>query len=299
MSEFRLDLTSSVINGPDWEEQLERFRATAKECGLSLGLQLHNTITSEAFERAKKSGLPLSFHAPLFPEHMINLASDQTAEFGLDVLKANDELLAECNGDMAVFHGFGMNDVLLPGIHCSTDYYRVWQLIYREDLSIAPGTVQNREFRHTEEFQRRRERLRANLAKLRERVRHTFCIENDLPVYGNGLFRAEDMLFLDHPLCLDSGHMWTTSLLYGFDYLAEMKRILDSGRVKMAHLHDSLMNVNTPLDKLADGHQNLGTGFIPLAEVISLLCAAEVPLIVLEITRCTSDDITFFSRKRK
>ena len=137
--------------------------------------------------------------------------------------------------------------------------------------------------------------MKSNLKILRERYRDlTICIENDYPAFGEGSMLPKDVSFYEHPLCLDTGHLWITSHLFGLDFFEAAAEIIASGNVKMMHLHASKYDDSYDDRAWGDGHLPLS---IPnaenmrLRELVKLAVSSGLRHIVLEITSGTEDDV--------
>lgn len=84
----------------------------------------------------------------------------------------------------------------------------------------------------------------------------------------------------DIALCVDLGHLWISSLAHGFAFIEGLRRILATGRVASAHVHDNPSGPG-PGGRRSDDHATIGSGRVPIADALPLLAAAGVrPLIV-------------------
>ena len=92
-----------------------------------------------------------------------------------------------------------------------------------------------------------------------------------------------------HPnlyLCLDVGHLWISSCLYGFDFLEGVRRVIRTGKVITSHLHS---NRACP-DKIVDGalvpgsfmddHDTFDLHRFPCEAVVRVLREADVNLVL-------------------
>ena len=73
--------------------------------------------------------------------------------------------------------------------------------------------------------------------------------------------------------CLDTCHAWAAG--QPFDELAE-RALSATGRIDLIHCNDS----KDPFDSRRDRHENLGSGMIPEDQLISLISAANAPVVV-------------------
>lgn len=72
----------------------------------------------------------------------------------------------------------------------------------------------------------------------------TLAVENLNPRVGYLFQTPDEMVALveENPelsICLDVGHLWVSSCLYGFDYMEGVKKILATGKVVTTHLHSN------------------------------------------------------------
>ena len=102
------------------------------------------------------------------------------------------------------------------------------------------------------------------------------------------------MAYYEHPLCLDTGHLWCTARLYKRDFYDSANAILATGRVEMLHLHSSKYDDSYPDDQWSDGHQPLSipnTEAMRLKEIVRNAAVAGLRHYVLEITSGTERDV--------
>ena len=80
-------------------------------------------------------------------------------------------------------------------------------------------------------------------------------------------------------VCLDTGHLWISSLVYNLDFISTVEYLANTGRVATVHVHDN--NSKLP-GYLADEHLSPGKGIIPLSDAIGILKESGVSNFVLE-----------------
>jgi sugar phosphate isomerase/epimerase len=94
-------------------------------------------------------------------------------------------------------------------------------------------------------------------------------------------------------ICVDLGHLWISSLVHGFDYLAGLRALTATGRVASAHVHDNGSRLGTrvsehvvaaPPDgsRFGDDHLAIGRGSVPIASAVHELKRTGVGLLVVE-----------------
>ncbi|MDD5697297.1 MAG: hypothetical protein PHH77_01655 [Victivallaceae bacterium] len=271
-------------------------KETAEKCGFEFGVQLHNTASAREIARLIACGVKLSAHAPLLARHAINLGA---AEFepARRLIDDNCRRFREVGIARTVFHGFTMTDLPVPMFGAGRPYDECMQQIFRPELSLDGKSRICSDFTHTEEFKLRLERVRERLAYIRCRYPDIlWCLENDFPAYGSANMFPEDALYLDHPICLDSSHLWTTAHIFDRDFHIEAKKYLDSGKVEMAHIHASVYTDSVPKAEWSDGHLPLHTpNSMDLPRFIRACRTAGVRHYVLEIIRGNRSDILTFA----
>ena len=295
MTDMQIHLTSSIFSGPAAAERLAELRLAAARLGLQLGIQLHNTVQPETLDFCAASGLPLSAHAPIFGKCNLNFATRNIAD-SLAVLDDNAERFRRLGISDSVFHGFAMTDHIIPGIHKSADYVTSLQQIRREELMISPDSGNNRDFTGCAEYRERLAILKENLAMLRSRYPDVvLALENDLPFFGYGAMGFHALAELEHPLCLDTGHLWAACMLLGIDFSEELDFALDCCDIRMCHLHNSTLPPGSKPAELHDGHRPLAEGYLPIASIIRRLAKHRIPIVVLEIPTGGVADLEFFA----
>ena len=295
MNDIRLELSSPAFRDPEHRESIiARSRELCDKCGVQFGVQLHNTCTFEEISFFTAHYLPMSAHAPVEQPYNWNLAAADMAP----IWKAIDENIAYLRGlgiDRMVFHGFFMTDRSVPAFGHGRSFWECMKTVLRPELMRWQEVMLNRDFTALPEYLERRDRVKANLAVLRDRYPDlTICLENDFPAVGEGNMVPKDMVYYDHPLCLDTGHLWIAARLFGIDFVAAAKEMIASGRVEMMHLHASKYDDSYPDERWSDGHLTLAhpnAENMHLREIVQAAVDAGLRHIVLEIPAGTEEDI--------
>ncbi|MDD5727977.1 MAG: hypothetical protein PHV59_05365 [Victivallales bacterium] len=292
-----LEFTSSPFKKPGGEENLAACREAAESYGFEFGVQLHNTAYTAEIDKLGASGIRLSAHAPLDSEYAINLGAE-TFTSAWEIIEKNYRRFRKLGIRETVFHGFTMTDKPVPMFGQGVSYDECMQNIFREDLSLDGYSRMCCDFTETVEFKLRQLLVRERLAYVRQQFPDIlWCVENDFPAYGSANMLADGMVFLDSPACLDCAHLWTSAFLFGRDFHAETRKILDSGLVKMVHVHASKYTAATPKAEWSDGHLPLNTpNAMELPRFVQACRAAGVRHYVLEIPGGDSDDVHAFAR---
>lgn len=292
---LRLDLTSTALKGEDAPELVRRARALAAPHRITIGIQLHNTAELPEVGRLARLGAPLSFHAPVGGRFNMNFAAED-ASLTFQMADEQAELMRRFGADRAVFHGFIMTDLPVPAFGHGKSYDECMKSVCRPELVRHEGSRFVSDFTGTAEFLERRERVKNNLKLLR--ARHPdilWCVENDFPGYGSGDLRGRDLAYLEHPVCLDTGHLWAASKMLDLDFYREIEVMLASGNVKMVHFHASRYTFDMDYDEWGDGHLPLDYPTAMDLKWIAQACKkANVPHFVLEIAPETLRNVERF-----
>jgi endonuclease IV len=291
-----LDFTSSPFKKDDGISNLAECRRTAEKYGFDFGVQLHNTAGADEIKALTEAGIKLSAHAPLISEYAINLGA-KSFDLAKKLIDKNCRMFRELGITQTVFHGFGMTDEPIPMFGGGRSYDECMLQIFRPELSLDGESRICCDFTHSDEFKERQLRVKERLKYIRETYPDIlWCIENDFPAYGSANIFSENSIFLDNPICLDTSHLWATAYLYDRDFHEETKKFLQSGQVKMVHLHASIYTEEVAKIDWSDGHMTLDTpNSMELPRFVKACRDANVKHYVLEIPSGNSDDIHAFA----
>ena len=290
---MKIHFSSTAFHDVGWRDKLDRCRAFAENSGWEFGVQLHNTAPVQVIDNLAREGVPLSVHGPLNQDRFWNLAR---ADFQ-DTLQAMDRNFAEfeklgiCE---VVFHSALMCDFSPEAFGHGKSYDECMRPVYRPEFARFPGLRFNRDFTAEPEYRQRMERQKENLRLVRERFPgFLICIENDFPAYTGMNMFFRDMVRLDSPLCLDTGHLWITVHQAGIDFQQEIKTAAASGLLRMCHLHSSSYTSAIPADQWSDGHRKLtlDNPEMDLPQAVRTLAASGLEFFVLEIADADRDDL--------
>ena len=252
----RIQYTSSALTGDDYRDKIDAAQAFCARHGIAFGVQVHNVAPLPLIESLHATGVALSYHGPNCSEYFVNLAN---RDFGYaqESITRTAEIIARFGGDSVVFHGFLMTDYPVLAFNTERSYTECMRPAFREEL-IRPGTNLCADFLATDEYLQRQQLVKERLAQIAKDFPDiTWCIENDYPAYGAGLFLAEQVVGLDAPLCLDVSHLWIACLLFEKDFFEQAEMIARTGRVKCVHLHSNPIQPGAPISDYRDGHLSL------------------------------------------
>ncbi|MFA7231535.1 MAG: hypothetical protein WC071_09725 [Victivallaceae bacterium] len=294
---LRLDVTSSAFCRENGQENLEACLEACHLYDFDFGIQIHNSTAAEDLQKMVEYGVKLSAHAPLLSEYNINLAAE-SFELTKSILEQNIRLFHELGITEGVFHGFGMTDKPIPTFNRNRSYDDCMTDVFRTELSFDGKSRLCCDFTGTEEFKMRLLRVKSRLRYIREQYPDILlCIENDFPAYGSANMFPENAAKLEHPICLDTGHLWASSYLFDRDFHTDVMKFLELCEVRMVHLHASKYTSKIPKLEWSDGHLPLTIeNQMDLPRFVSSCRKAKVNYFVLEVVKATAADIHAFAQ---
>ncbi|MBE6367695.1 MAG: hypothetical protein E7052_07305 [Lentisphaerae bacterium] len=290
--ELLIDITSAALGKPGAAEWMSSAQTLAAQYNAVIGVQVHNSALVNEFELAVACNYPLSFHAPVLGEYMMNFAAED-ASLSWQMAAEQADLMRRYQVKRAVFHGALMTDLAIYAFGHGMSYHECMMQAQRSDLLRSSGSFFVRDYTASDEYLLRRDRLKNNLLELRKRYPDLlWCVENDFPAHTAGVLRGCDLAYLEHPVCFDTGHMWAASKMLELDFYAELDAALAGGMVEMIHLHASKHKFSAPHDSWGDGHLplNIATD-MDIAKIIRKCRQNQVKHIVLEIADASLSDV--------
>ena len=292
LQDFLFDISSINFHVSERQQLLDSFRAKADELGVRMGVQLHNDENEETMAFLAENKVPMTGHSPLLEKYNWNFAASDISPL-YEGIENNVRLFEKLGITCSCFHGFYMSDAMVEAFGHGKTYHECMEPLYREELTLFPGNWRNRDFTKLPEYLMRRERVKENLHRLKEKYPQIrWVIETDFPAYGAGSMLPEDMNYFDFPICIDTGHFWCISHLLDLDFHAETEKFLKGGNVEMIHLHASIWDSSTPKEEFRDGHKVLSTpNKMDLPRFVRSCAAYGVRHFVLEIFDSTPEDL--------
>lgn len=293
---IHVEYTSMALLGKEALSLVEKAKKACDQYGFTFGIQIHNITPQEKLEILAGTGVPLTFHAPILSRHLMNLAAEDEKS-AKESLYNTIEWMKKLNVKVSVFHGFIMTDLPVPSFGKNLSYDESMKKIFRPELG-RDGTPTCADFFNTDEFKIRFERVKDRLRKIREDYPlFTFAIENDFPLYNAANLLSDQATRWNHPLCLDTSHLWASSFIFDRNYHAEVDKILSSGNVKLVHLHASAYTSKIPKTKWRDGHQSLMIqNEMNLPLLVQKCRKAGIKHFTLEINKASEIDIHAFAK---
>jgi endonuclease IV len=287
-----IDISSAVLKDPQSAGWLSAAEERAAASGAVLGIQVHNSASEDDLEKALKSSLPLSFHAPVLGRYMINLAAEDCTE-SWKLIDEQVRLMRQCNVSRAVFHSALMTDKPIFAFGHGMSYSECMQAAARPELQRGDGSIFIRNYTAESEYIMRMARLKNNLELLQKKYPDIlWCVENDFPAFVALVLSGKDLAGLRHAACFDTGHMWAACKMLEMDFYEEMFKAMSSGNVKMIHLHASRYTFDMPHSEWGDGHLNLNhPTAMDIPRIIRSCRKYGVKHIVLEIATAQLEDV--------
>jgi sugar phosphate isomerase/epimerase len=236
-------------------------------------------------------GRTLSVHAACpSTEFFPNLASDDAGviEQSNHDLNTTLETAAEFGASFIVVHpGYATNRaipadaVLRQRLLTSVEF--------EPYIHVQEGSICGPDYADTPLYRVFMERALANLARFSARCAErgiVLTVENLNPRAGYLIQIPRDMIetvqvLPSAGLCLDIGHLWISHTAYGFDFLEGIKRILATGKVITAHLHNNhSVNSGNGRARYTDDHESLDVGNVPVREALCLLSRSGANLVI-------------------
>jgi len=217
----------------------------------------------------------VSLHA-LCPseEYFPNLAShdNQVVKNSIELLKRSCVTAKKYGATLIVLHPGYLTDKAMP----SDGVLRVALLNSKELLpfiGFEKGSICKKDYTSRELYINYFETMVNNLLIINKIVSSyglKLAIENLNPRAGYLFIEPDEMIKLANttPLtfCLDVGHLWISSKVFGFDFLSSIEKLLNTGRIISMHLHSNPSTENY----FIDSHSNLCESNFPYKEVIAL-----------------------------
>ena len=287
-----IDITSAALSRPGAAEWMQKAQKAADMYNAILGVQVHNSALADEVELAVASNWPLSFHSPVLGEYMMNFAAVD-ASTSWKMAAGQVEMMKKYNVSRSVFHAALMTDMDIYAFGHGMTYHECMMQSNRPELLRRDEAPFIRDYTDSEEYLMRRDRLKNNLAELKKRYPDfLWCVENDFPAYVAGVLRGQDLAYLEHEVCFDTGHMWATGKMLDLDFYEELNTALASGNVKMIHLHASKHTLDMPHSKWGDGHLPLNhPTAMDIPYIIRRCRECSVKHIVLEIASASLADV--------
>ena len=188
----------------------------------------------------------------------INLANDNFDAI-LSGFQNTGYIMEMLKSKIALFHGFFMTQK--PIKNDPANYGKVLREAINNKYRLNDTRVMDPKFLETEEFRNYQNTVKRNMKQLRERYpSYILCIENDFPGIGNGNQSPDHLIYLDCPVWLDTGHLWSSAILNKFDFYTALDMICMQCQVIGVHLNTNRTPINWNLKVLMAIHIRIFQG---------------------------------------
>ena len=140
----------------------------------------------------------------------------------------------------------------------------------------------------------------ARLTKRFESEGVRLAIENLNPRAGYLLIHPDEMIEIanrkEHYLTLDIGHLYVSSALFDLDFLYEIRRVMETGRVVNVHLHSNASNKEKLI--FEDSHSSLVDESFPYKEALDILRETSFSRLLMGHEKAQSISIQLFFKSR-
>lgn len=155
---------------------------------------------------------------------------------------------------------------------------------FRADVRFKDGSICGPDYNRKESYLRFAARTKENLIELAgvyDEFGVRVAAENLNPRVGYLFHTPDEMVALTklHPnlgVCLDVGHLYICSFVYGFDYLEGIREIVSTGKVFTCHLHS---NSSGP-GRFKDDHQSIDKNGFPIGAVLDILAGSGANMVL-------------------
>ncbi len=291
---MKIELSTMCFYHGDVHEKIKRCRNLIESHGFEFGIQLHNSIAKDLYNKIKDLDVPFTVHAPILSDYFINLANDNF-DTALAAFQNTAHVMQSLQSNIALFHGFFMTQK--PIKNDPANYNKVLHDAIDNKYLLKNTRVMDPKFLETEEFRKYQNTVKKNMKELRKRYpSYTLCMENDFPGIGNGNQAPAHLIYLDCPIWLDTGHLWASAILNTFDFYAGLEAICKQCQVIGVHLNTN----RTPHDwnlEYPDGdtHSHFSNEYdIDMNKIIFILKKNRIRHFTIEVIDGDVDDINFF-----
>jgi hypothetical protein len=291
---MKIELSTMCFYHGDALAKIKRCRNLIESHKFEFGIQLHNSITKDLYNKIKTLDVTFTIHAPIFSDYFINLANNDFKTV-LASFQNTANVMQSLQSNVALFHGFFMTQ--RPIKNDPANYNKVLHDAIDNKYLLKNTRVMDPKFLETEDFQKYQNTVKKNMKQLREKYpSYTLCMENDFPGIGNGNQTPAHLMYLDCPIWLDIGHLWASAILNKFDFYTGLEAVCKQCQVIGVHLNTN----RTPLDwnlKYPDGdtHSHFSKEYdMDMYKIISILKKNQITHFTIEVIDGDVDDVNFF-----
>lgn len=291
---IRIELSTMCFYHGNTLAKIKPCRKLIESYGFEFGIQLHNSITKELYNKIKGLDVKFSIHAPILSDYFINLANNDFDTI-LTNFKNTAYIMQSLHSNIVLFHGFFMTQK--PIKNDPANYGKVLRDAIDNKYRLNDTRVMDPKFLETEEFRSYQNTVKKNMKRLRDQYpSYILCIENDFPGIGNGNQTPAHLIYLDCPIWIDVGHLWASATLNKFNFYTGLDTICKRCRVVGVHLNTNRTPLNWNFKSpYGDTHSHFSRKYdMNMDKIISILKKNQINHFTIEVIDGDLEDITFF-----
>jgi Endonuclease IV len=263
------------------EKYISDFPSACFELSYAMSPEFLSEVTPIIKDRV------VSLHAccprePVFP----NFASHDKSvvDMSFDLMKKSAETANRFGAKIIVLHPGYLLDYALP----SSSKARLEMLntaSLKRHIGFEKGSICNSGYLSDSEYREYFLVMKENLVELNQMLLNqgiTLVVENLNPRSGYLFMSPEEMaeLALDTELhyCLDVGHLYVSSFVFGFDFLSGVRKALSTGRVASVHLHSN----KSGNGEYIDSHEDFFAPHFPAKKIVDDVVSLSSANLVIE-----------------
>lgn len=265
--------------------EISAYKTAFPSMYYELSYKMSKQLLSEV--RPMLAGCIASVHAccpslPIFP----NFGSFDPAVLAesYDAILQSFETARSCKAEIVVLHPGYVCDSSMPSSNAARkkllDGPSFSPYIVHADGAICGADYPKQEVYRSHAAQAFKELK--NVAQLAKSYGVKLAVENLNPRVGYLFQTPQEMEQLaeleDVYLCLDVGHLWISSFVYGFPYLPAIQQILATQKVVNCHLHSNATDAH--VQHYSDDHHTFDKYGFPARQVLELLFASDANLVL-------------------
>ena len=290
---MKIELSTMCFYRGDTLAKIKRCGNLIESHGFEFGIQLHNSITKDLYNKIKGLDVAFTVHAPVLSDYFINLANNDF-NTAIAAFQNTAHAMQSLQSNVALFHGFFMTQK--PIKNDPANYSKVLRDAIDNKYRLKNTRVMDPKFLETEEFRNYQDTVKKNIKQLREMYpSYTLCIENDFPGIGNGNQTPAHLMYLDCPIWLDIGHLWASAILNKFDFYKGLDMICKQCQVIGVHLNTNRTSLNWNF-KMPDGdtHSHFSREYdMDMDKIIYIIKKNQITHFTIEVIDGDVEDVNF------
>jgi len=220
---------------------------------------------------------------PIFPNFASSDPSVLSESF--EAVEHTLETCARFGATIMVLHPGYVTDLAIPAENNARQAL-LDDPVFKPYIGVRDGAICRTDYPESDVYRRHRDQASRELAKvaaLASSYGVRLAAENLNPRVAYLFQKPEEMVALSEScdalsICLDVGHLYIASAVYGFDYLEGLKTILATGRVINCHLHANTTDKGQ--GRFRDDHHTIDRHGFPIEETLCLVLKAKANLVL-------------------